>query len=69
VSSEKKSVLVTIFGDKLIEDDLISLRPGDRKKLKVSKGDRVTLSLSKSLTDSFKERLHIGINEEEERDL
>ncbi|MFW9879045.1 MAG: hypothetical protein ACFFG0_38690 [Candidatus Thorarchaeota archaeon] len=68
VSSKEKSILVTIYGDKLIEENLISLRPGDRKKLHVSKGDKVSLSLSKSVGESLKEKLHIGKDEEDEED-
>ena len=68
VSAEKKSILVTIYGDNLIEDNLISLRPGDRKKLKVSKGDKVSLSLAKPLGASIKEKLHLGAKDEDEEE-
>jgi len=68
ISAEEKSILVTIYGDKLIEDTLISLRPGDRKKLKVSKGDKVSLSLSKPFGASVKEKLHIGKKEEDDEE-
>ena len=68
VSSEEDEILVTIYGDKLIEDNLISLRPGDRKKLQVSNGDKVSLSLSKSVGASLKEKLHIGTKDEDEED-
>jgi len=52
----------------LIEENLISLRPGDRKKLHVSTGDKVTLSLSKSVGTSIKEKLHLGAKEEEDEE-
>lgn len=68
VASESKAILVTIFGDKMIEDNLISLRSGDRKKLGVSQGDKVTLKLSKSWGESIKKKLHIGEDEEEEEE-
>lgn len=68
VSSEEDSVLVTIFGDKLIEENLISLRPGDRKKLEVSQGDKVTLKLSKSWGESIKDKLHLGKKDEEDEE-
>ena len=68
VSTEKKSILVTIYGDQLIEDELISLRPGDRKKLHVSKGDKVSLSPSTSFGASIKEKLHLGSKEDDEEE-
>ena len=68
VSAEKKSILVTIYGDNLIEDNLISLRPGDRKKLKVSKGDKVSLSLTKPFGSSVRERLHLGAKDKDEEE-
>ena len=68
VSSEEKSILITIYGDKLIEDNLISLRPGDRKKLKVSKGDKVSLSLTKPFGASIKEKLHLEAKDEDEEE-
>jgi formylmethanofuran dehydrogenase subunit D len=68
VSSEEDSILVTIYGDKIIEKNLISLRPGDRKKLEVSQGDKVTLKLSKSWGESIKQKLHLGKKDEEEED-
>jgi formylmethanofuran dehydrogenase subunit D len=66
VAHESKAILVTIFGDNMIEENLISLRPGDRKKLGVSQGDKVILKLSKSWGASIKEKLHIGKDEEDE---
>ena len=68
VSAEKKSILVTIYGDKLIEDNLISLRPGDRKKLKVSKGDKVNLSLMKPFGTSVREKLHLGAKDKDDEE-
>jgi formylmethanofuran dehydrogenase subunit D len=68
VASEEDEILVTIYADKLIEDNLISLRPGDRKKLGVSQGDTVTLKLSKPWGESIKEKLHIGKDEEEDEE-
>lgn len=66
VETEENSILVTIYGDNLIETNLISLRPGDRKKLEVSQGDIVKVSLSKSFGESIKKKLHIGKSEEDE---
>lgn len=68
IESEEDSILVTIYGDNLIESKLISLRPGDRKKLEVSQGDKVKISLSKSFGESLKKRLHIGKSEEDEEE-
>ena len=68
VESEEDSILVTIYGDNLIESNLISLRPGDRKKLEVSQGDKVKISLSKSFGESIKKRLHIGKSDEDEEE-
>jgi formylmethanofuran dehydrogenase subunit D len=68
VESEEDSILVTIYGDNLIDANLISLRPGDRKKLEVSNGDKVKISLSKSFGDSIKKKLHIRKDEDEEEE-
>lgn len=68
VASESDEILVTIFGDKMIEENLISLRSGDRKKLGVSQGDKVTLKPSKSWGQSIKDKLHIGKDEEDEEE-
>ncbi len=43
VSGGNGSILVHIYADDLIEEDMISLRPGDRKKLKVKFGDNVSV--------------------------
>lgn len=68
ISKENKSILVTIYGDKLIEDNLISLRPGDRKKLKVSTGDKVSLNLTKPFGASVREKLHMGAKKEDDEE-
>ena len=44
VSCGNGSILVHIYADDLIEKDMISLRPGDRKKLRVRSGDEVDIS-------------------------
>jgi len=43
VSCGNGSILVHIYADDLIEKNLISLRPGDRKKLRVRSGDEVSI--------------------------
>ncbi|WP_455392785.1 hypothetical protein [[Eubacterium] cellulosolvens] len=43
VSCGNGSILVHIYADNLIEKDMISLRPGDRKKLRVRYGDEVSI--------------------------
>ena len=68
VESEEDSILVTVYGDDLIEPNLISLRPGDRKKLEVSQGDKVKISISKTFGDSIKKKLHIGKDEDDEEE-
>ena len=44
VSCGNGSILVHIYADNLIEKDTISLRPGDRKKLRVRSGDEVSIA-------------------------
>lgn len=53
VSRGNGSILVHIYADDLIEKDMISLRPGDRKKLRVRYGD----SVSVEPFISFKEKI------------
>jgi formylmethanofuran dehydrogenase subunit D len=43
ISTGNGSILVHIYADSLIEEDMISLRPGDRKKLGVKYGDTVLI--------------------------
>jgi formylmethanofuran dehydrogenase subunit D len=44
VSCGNGSILVHVYADTLIEKDMISLRPGDRKKLSVRSGDKVSIT-------------------------
>lgn len=73
VKSEKKELLLTIYADKMMETNKISLRSGDRKRLSVDGGDKVILSPHKSFgesfhdkTDALKKRLDIGQKDEED---
>ena len=44
VSCGDGSLLLHVYADNLIDEDKISIRPGDRKKLGVKSGDKVILS-------------------------
>jgi formylmethanofuran dehydrogenase subunit D len=46
VSFESESILLTIYTDKIIDKNKISIREGDREKLGVSKGNKVRLKPS-----------------------
>jgi formylmethanofuran dehydrogenase subunit D len=48
------SILVHIYADELIEEEMISLRPSDRKKLKVKYGDNVSVEPFIGIRDKFK---------------
>lgn len=54
VSCGNGSILVHIYADKLIEKNMISLRPGDRKKLRVRSGDEVVISHFVGIKEKFK---------------
>ncbi|MBS3782072.1 MAG: hypothetical protein KGY66_06525 [Candidatus Thermoplasmatota archaeon] len=49
VSSDKKDILVTIFGDDLIEEDKIKLRVLDVEKLGVEEGEEISIREHKKL--------------------
>jgi formylmethanofuran dehydrogenase subunit D len=54
VSCGNGSILVHIYADNLIEKEMISLRPGDRKKLKVRSGDEVIITPFVGIKDKLK---------------
>ena len=54
VSCGNGSILVHIYADELIEQNMISLRPGDRKKLGVRSGDEVSITPFFGITDRLK---------------
>lgn len=54
VSCGNGSILVHIYADNLIERNMISLRPGDRKKLRVRAGDEVQISPFVGIKDRVK---------------
>jgi formylmethanofuran dehydrogenase subunit D len=54
VSCGNGSVLVHVYADTLIEKDMISLRPGDRKKLRVRSGDKVSVAPHINLKNKLK---------------
>jgi formylmethanofuran dehydrogenase subunit D len=56
VSCGNGSILVHIYADNLIEKNMISLRPGDRKKLRVRFGDEVVISPFIGIREKFKFR-------------
>ena len=55
ISCGNGSILVHIYADNLIEEDKISIRPGDRKKLGVRSGDSVSLSQHITIKNKFNE--------------
>lgn len=57
VSSDTKSILVTMFGDTLIGKDDIRLRENDMKKLGVKKGDCVNVEKYRKISDVSKEEI------------
>lgn len=54
VSRGNGSILVHIYADNLIEENMISLRPGDRNKLKVRSGDNVLVKPFLGIKDKFR---------------
>jgi len=54
VSCGNGAILVHIYADNLIEKNMISLRPGDRKKLRVRSGDEVVISPFVGIKEKFK---------------
>lgn len=54
VSCGNGAILVHIYADNLIEKDMISLRPGDRKKLRVRYGDEVDISPFVGIKDKLR---------------
>jgi formylmethanofuran dehydrogenase subunit D len=57
VESKSKSVLLTIYADSMIDKNKIKIRKADLKKLKVGKGDDVSLTTPKPLTDVIRSKL------------
>ena len=55
-STDEKSLLLTVYADKMIDKNLISIRPSDREKLAVSAGDKVTVSPHKTLGETWTEK-------------
>ena len=53
VSSESDSILLTIYGDKIIDKKQISIREEDTEKLGVSDGETVKLNIHKTMKESF----------------
>jgi formylmethanofuran dehydrogenase subunit D len=74
-STNAKTLLLTVYADKLIGKNKISIRPGDREKLEVSSGDKVTVSPHKTIGEAWgekkealKEKLDIGQDDDEDDD-
>ncbi|UCH88695.1 MAG: hypothetical protein JSV49_10655 [Thermoplasmata archaeon] len=67
VKSKTKSVMLTIYADSLIEKNKIKIRKPDLKKLAVSKGDEVSITTSKPLTDVIKSKFGMESKKEEEK--
>jgi len=57
VSSDTKSILVTVFGDMFIGKNDIRLRENDMKKLGVKKGDYVNVEKYRKISDATKEEM------------
>jgi len=57
VSSEMKSILVTVFSDTLIGENDIRLRENDIKKLGVKKGGYVNAEKYRKISDATKEEM------------
>ena len=57
VSCGNGSILVHIYADDLIEKHSISLRPGDRRKLKVRSGDEVSIVPFVGIKERFRQAL------------
>jgi hypothetical protein len=57
ISCGNGSILVHIYADTLIEENMISLRPGDRKKLGVKSGENVSLSPYSSIKNKLNDIL------------
>ena len=55
ISCGNGSILVHVYADTLIEEDVISLRPGDRKKLGVRSGDEVSIYQYQSIKNRINE--------------
>jgi formylmethanofuran dehydrogenase subunit D len=55
-STDEKTVLLTVYADKLIDQDKISIRPDDREKLGVMEGDKVTISPHKTVGKAWDEK-------------
>jgi formylmethanofuran dehydrogenase subunit D len=54
--TDEKSLLLTVYADKMIDKNLISIRPSDREKLAVSRGDKVTVSPHKTLGEAWTDK-------------
>lgn len=57
VSSNTKSILVTVFVDTLIGENDIRLRENDMKKLGVKKGDYINVEKHRKISDATKEEI------------
>jgi len=57
VSSNTKSILVTVFGDTLIGKNDVRLRENDMKKLGVKKGDYINVKNYRKISDATKEEI------------
>ena len=57
VSCGNGSILVHIYADYMMEKNTISLRPGDRRKLRVRSGDEVSIIPFEGIKERFQKAL------------